>query len=237
MSVVPVVLAARLACVVVGRWRCRRHGRLRVTLAARLARVVVGLVAVAVGLSACGAADSGVEGTPVPATVPAGGGGNVSGTAGAPAAPAGPPAPASVAGVWLGLEDDRNPGEARLVGCSGALRSLERLLAAGLGPECVAAEPARVVQSGTAFTILRSPVTCTDGTVRGRSGVGTVDRVTLQGQLDLIGDAKVRTLFFTGTIDGNRVVLEKNRLEIETGLDGGSCLISPPLTAAVTVVP
>ncbi len=204
-----------------------------VALAARRARVVVGLV-VAVGLSACGAADSGVEGAPATATVPAEAGVGGRGTAGTPP---GPPAAPSVAGIWLGLEDDRNPGEARLVGCSGALRSLDRLLAVAVGPACVAAEPVRVVQSGRTFTILRSPVTCSDGTVRGRSGNGTVDGATLEGRLDLVGDAEVRTLFFTGTLDGNQVVVEKNRLEVETGLDGGSCLISPALRTTVTVVP
>ncbi len=155
-----------------------------------------------------------------------------------PDAPVSPDGPASVEGRWSGLDDLRSVGpvEPRLVGCTDGLRTLERQPAARVGPECTVSEPAEVVQSGAMFTVLRAPVVCRDGIARVRSGGGTVEGDTLTGAADLVDGEEVRTRHFTGSVDGDRLALAIDRLEVR-GLSSGTCLISPPLRADVLILP
>lgn len=147
----------------------------------------------------------------------------------------GPEAPASVAGRWSGLAEARNPFEARLLGCTDDLRRLDGQLAATVGPDCTVLEPAEVVQSDGTFTVLREALVCRDDIVRAASGGGTVDGRTLTGALDLVGGIEVRTRHFRGTVDGDRLSLAFDRLEVR-GLSSGTCLISPPLRADVVIL-
>ncbi len=146
--------------------------------------------------------------------------------------------PASVEGRWSGLDDLRSVGPvaSRLVGCADGLRALERQPAAAAVPECAAVEPAAVVQSEATFTILRAPVACRDGIARTQSGGGAIEGDRLTGAVDLVGGDEVRTRYFTGSVDGDRLLLAFDRLEVQ-GLSSGTCLISPPQHAEVVVLP
>jgi hypothetical protein len=198
--------------------------------------LALALLLAAICLAGCDAADVDVS-----ASGEASAGGPPPGSVATRPGAGGPgPAPslgASVSGLWFGVEDVRNPGEARLAGCTIDLRALEGSLAATIGPDCATAEPLRVVQSGSTFTIARRVVACGDGSLRAESGGGTLDRGTIQGRLDLTGEAEVRTRFFNGTVDGDRVALGIDRLRVEDAIVQGECLVGPPLRVEVTVVP
>jgi hypothetical protein len=192
------------------------------------------LLLAALGLGGCDGADVGVDpsGQPGAGMAPAP---RADGSAGA--APLPTASPRTVSGAWLGVDDARNPGDARLAACTADLRALEGSLAATVGPGCTSTEPLRVVQSGPTFTIQRRVVACGEGSLRAESGGGSLDERTLEGRLDLTGETEVRTRFFKGTFDGDRLALAFDRLAVEDAIVQGECLVSPPLRVEVTVVP
>lgn len=131
-----------------------------------------------------------------------------------------------------------NAYEARFSGCTGDAAVLEGATfydAQGLAPMCLVAGTFEVRQVGDAFQIMSHDVTCSDGTPATVTGIGQIGDTFVGGQWDSSSAQGVSAVqVFSGSVIGNTIAMNETRRSFTGGLEG-TCELTPPLIASVTV--
>jgi hypothetical protein len=131
-----------------------------------------------------------------------------------------------------------NAFEAQFSGCTGDAAVLEGATfyqAQALAPMCLVAGRFEVLQVGDAFQVRSHEVTCSDGTPATVSGVGQIGDSLLGGQWESDSAQGIHAVqVFSGSAAGNTIAMNETRRSFSGALEG-TCDITPPLTARVTV--
>ena len=144
---------------------------------------------------------------------------------------------ANVDGTWN--YQLNNPDQATFTNCTGAAILLEGQTwnqALALAPICHVASSFQVTQNLAALFVVPHNVTCSDGSSAVVTGAGAVTDTTVNGQWDSTSNQNVNAnQGFQGTVSGSTITLTEDHRDFSGGGLQGSCDISPPLSATVTV--
>lgn len=146
------------------------------------------------------------------------------------------PSKSGLEGNWEYLV--MNAFEAQFSGCTGDAAVLEGATfyeAQALAPMCLVAGRFEVIQVGDAFQVRSHEVTCSDGTTATVSGVGQIGDSLLGGQWESDSAQGVHAVqVFSGSAAGHTIAMNETRRTF-SGVLEGSCDLTPPLVATVTV--
>ena len=146
------------------------------------------------------------------------------------------PSKSGLEGKWTYVA--LNGHSATYTGCTGDATILEGVSFAdafAVVPICTVSGEFDVVQAGESFTVVAHTVTCSDGSTGSAAGEGVFSADSLSGGWETGSDGGVNaSQSFTGTAVGELLEIFESERTFSGSLQG-SCGISPPLNAVITV--